>query len=78
MQRGNYRIDWNLNNMTNGDVIISIEMTAIYNVANEVVSVIIMSPTDDQWTFELKNVRKVYANLASNGTIPAHSLTIVY
>ena len=75
--KGDYRIDWNVKNMTNGAV--DVEMTSFYNVEQDTVSVVIMNPTDNECTFELKDTRQKYQNMALNNTIPAHSIqTIVY
>eukprot|EP01084_Bolivina_argentea_P259075 437021_1 len=70
-----YRIEWNMKNITTNNS--DIEMTAFYDSNKDVVSVIIMNPTDKQWVYKLNDVRNVDKFL--NGTIVPHSIqTIVY
>merc|ERR1712176_644298 len=51
--KNDYRIEWNLQNVTakKSDV----EMMSFYNKDKDLVSVIIMNPTGDKWSYQLND-----------------------
>jgi len=74
---GDIRIGFNVNNISaHGS---GIEMTSFYSNKFNKTTVIIMNPTNQSWTYKIKDSRDIYQNMAINSSVKPHSIyTIIY
>ena len=79
IDRGDTRIGWHFSNNTDHSMNSDVEITAFINPILNSTSLIILNPTDYQYTIMVIDPQSIFNGMQLNWTIPAHSMqTLVY